>query len=135
MSDRTVAEVMGWVRLPDIPGVLGGMEGGWARPGTDQPTTPTPDDMLSWLREHSHTLRFYDNGDSFSVHTRSHPGAPVMFHRAPTLHAALEAAVLAVSAAQEEMDFHRAAMLNPEPSPAVKARLAELRSAAQEEGT
>lgn len=64
--------------------------------------TRTCDDMLAWLREHTVSRKLYDNGDSCSVHTRTHPGAPVMFHRAPTLHAALEAAVLAVSAAQDE---------------------------------
>lgn len=109
MSDRTVAEVMGWVELAAW---------GWHRPGcSDEPWEhvcccrcgPTPDDMLSWLsqrNERTWSPFWIEPVWGISGVSRYRvkvvvEGRPGITEEAPTLHAALEAAVLAVSAAQD----------------------------------
>ena len=101
MSDtetRSVAEIMGWEHA-------GGYDDRWTRPVDGVAYLAgrgyTPDDMLAWLRERGFNVDIDANlGEQVSVMPwnldNDYPDAFV----APTLHAALEAAVRAVAEAE-----------------------------------
>lgn len=108
MSDTTTpsaAEVMGWRWLQ-------GDGAKWFDPATEQAhrNDPTPDDMLAWLSAHvvdggwntegTIGINYERDGDTGHVEVQWYCAAGSEMVSAPTLHAALEAAVIAVGRAE-----------------------------------
>lgn len=108
---RSVAEIMGWRRGPDVDldwGYLHTKPSPGRRRITVQPTDePQVDDMLAWLivKGVHVSAMWHDPGEGFFVELHGFDGGDRLYETsepAPTLHAALEAAVRAVAEVSDE---------------------------------
>lgn len=106
MTNQSIAEIMGWefvaAEHPDV------WPGRWLHPNgvdtTTLPPKPTPDDMLAWLVRDQVTavaVSFWGRpgSESRAFVEVKRGGASAQTH-APTLHAALAAAVRAIASEQ-----------------------------------
>lgn len=105
MSERSIAEIIGWEWSEACHA--------WKSPGPkwfvyrrrDDPPEVTADDLLAWLREHIHHEVWNNDhavmivADDDGAHVQWYSEAGIDEVEAPTLLAALEAAVRAVAEA------------------------------------
>lgn len=104
MSDA-IARIIGWEETTEVDVI--GLRG-YHRPGCvgydpgvcECMSTPTPDDMLAWLRDDFHiNITVVEGG--YSVSLRFAAETERVNVTAPTLHAAIEQAVVAIGKADQ----------------------------------
>ena len=102
MSERSVAEIIGWHRLDDP---YGEVTDAWTRDGREWDyadrwgDTPTADDLLAWLRCDAYFLaELMHHQDTWHIKfVNTDSGLDGKWFAGPTLLAALESAVRAVA--------------------------------------